>query len=106
MRKPAVAAYLTQRIIRTASSLKMVLTGMTGSILSRRDILEAADVVDERAVVGIVVEGVEGEVAAVRVLVDGAELVADRAVGYGPEGGDLEDLRPAIDVHEAEAPAR
>ena len=69
------------------------------------DVLEPADVVDEGRIVGIEIERVEREVAPVGILVDSAELVADGPVGDGPESRDLEDLRPGVDVDEAETPS-
>ena len=66
------------------------------------DIPHAADVVDESLVVRAVVEGVEGEVPAQHVLLDGAELVVRLRV-EGPEGGNLDDLFPEVDVDEPEA---
>ena len=91
-------------------------------------ILESADVIDDRERRDVVDERVDGEVAPERVLLGSAEgvVVMDQVLAFGrggigrgdavlhdlfarrhltAEGGDLDDLRAELDVREPEAPA-
>jgi hypothetical protein len=79
--------------------------GYDGLDLPRRDVLEAADIVDEDAFKRIIIKGVEGKIASLGVLVHRPELIAYRAVGDGSEGGYLEDLGSGVDMDKAETAA-
>ncbi len=114
--------------MRTGSSRSLTLRIADRSDHAGAQILESADVIDDRERRDVVDERVDGEVAPERVLLGSAEgvVVMDQVFAFGRGGigrgdavlhdllarrhltaerGNLDDLRAELDVREPEAPA-